>query len=49
MRIDADDLSDIVTRFEKQFGRKWIGKWVGPDDPTLIQFAVGLSASTSEE
>jgi hypothetical protein len=48
MRIDPDDLSDIVTTFERQFSRKWVGKWVGPDDPTLVEFAVGLLNSTSD-
>jgi hypothetical protein len=47
-RIDSDDLSEMVTTFEKQFGRRWCGKWVGPDDPTLTEFATGLIASTSE-
>ena len=45
-RIDPDDLSDIVTAFEKQFDRKWFGEWIGSDDPTLAEFALGLSAST---
>ena len=47
-RIDPDDLSDIVTDFEKQFGRQWTGEWIGPDDPTLTEFALGLMDSTSE-
>ena len=45
-RVDADDLSDIVIAFEKAFDRKWSGEWVGPDDPTLLEFAVGLTNST---
>ena len=48
MRIDGDDLSDMVTAFEKKFDRKWVGKWVGPEDPTLLEFAVALMNSTSE-
>jgi hypothetical protein len=46
--IDPDDLSDMVTAFEKRFDRRWGGKWIGPDDPTLTDFASGLLASTSE-
>jgi hypothetical protein len=49
MRIDSDDLSDMAMKFEKQFGRRWVGKWIGPDDPTLAEFAVGLLASTSDK
>jgi hypothetical protein len=48
MRIDGDDLSDMVTTFEKKFDRKHVGKWVGPDDPTLLEFAVALTNSTRE-
>ncbi|MFL6725599.1 MAG: hypothetical protein ACJ8FS_03670 [Sphingomicrobium sp.] len=47
MRIDGDDLSDMITTFEKQFDRKWVGKWVGPDDPTLLEFAIALTSSTN--
>jgi len=47
MRIDGDDLSDMVTTFEKRFNRRWTGKWIGPDDPTLIEFAKALIESTS--
>jgi len=47
-RIDGDDLSDMVTKFEKQFGRRWRGKWIGPDDPTLAEFGRALLDSTSE-
>ena len=46
LRVDPDDLSDMVMEFEGQFDRRWIGKWVGPEDPTLIAFATGLLAST---
>jgi len=46
LRVDGDDLSDLVIAFEKTFDRKWSGKWVGPDDPTLLEFAVGLTNST---
>ena len=49
MRIDGDDLSDIVTEFEKKFHRHWGGEWVGPEDPTLIEFALALSASTTDK
>ena len=45
-QVDPDDLSDMVTVFEKRFDRVWSGKWVGPDDPSLIEFAQGLVAST---
>ena len=48
-RIDGDDLSDMVPKFEKQFGRRWRGKWVGPDDPTLAEFARALVDSTTEQ
>ena len=48
MRIDGDDLSEMVTKFEKKFDRRWNGKWVGPDDPTLLDFAIALMNSTSE-
>jgi len=48
-KIDGDDLSDMVTRYEKQFNRRWCGKWVGPDDPTLADFAVALTDSTTAE
>jgi hypothetical protein len=48
MRIDGDDLSDIVVRFEKQFRRRWRGKWIGPKDSTLAEFAKALVDSTSE-
>lgn len=48
MRIDGDDLSDMVTTFEKRFSRKWIGEWVGPKDPTLLEFAIALMNSTRE-
>jgi hypothetical protein len=47
-RIDPDDLSDMVTDFEKKFGRRWRGEWIGPEDPTLTEFARGLMDSTSE-
>lgn len=46
MRVDPEDLSDIVLEFEGQFGRQWIGEWVGPEDPTLNELAFGLLAST---
>ncbi|WP_395622292.1 hypothetical protein [Sphingomonas daechungensis] len=46
MRIDSDDLSDIVMEFEHQFDRRWLGSWVGPEDPPLAEFAVGLLNST---
>ena len=49
IRVDGDDLSEMVTTFEKQFDRKWLGKWVDPDDPTLLEFATALIKSTSEE
>lgn len=49
LRIDADDLSDIAMKFEKRFGRRSLGKWVGPDDPTLVELALGLVASTSDK
>jgi hypothetical protein len=48
IKINSDDLSNIEVKFEKQFARKWLGKWVGPDDPTLTEFALGLIASTTE-
>jgi len=41
-------LSDIVASFEKRFDRRWNGKWIGSDDPTLTEFASGLMASTGE-
>jgi hypothetical protein len=47
MRIDSDDLSDIEARFEKQFGRHWLGEWIGSHDPTLVEFAQSLMNSTS--
>jgi hypothetical protein len=47
-KIDSDDLSDIVASFEKRFDRRWNGKWIGSDDPTLTEFASGLMASTGE-
>jgi hypothetical protein len=46
LRIDGDDLSEMVTDFEKQFSRVWCGKWIGPDDPTLTEFARALIDST---
>jgi hypothetical protein len=46
LRVDPDDLSDTMSRFEKQFGRRWCGKWVGPDNPTLTEFGLALTAST---
>jgi hypothetical protein len=47
-KIDGDDLSDMVITFEKKFNRRWRGKWIGPDDPTLAEFAVALIDSTTE-
>jgi hypothetical protein len=49
MRIDPDDLSEMVTTFEKQFAREWVGNWNGLDDPTLAEFAVALISSTREK
>jgi hypothetical protein len=34
IKIDGDDLSDIVQKFEKDFQRPWRGQWIGPNDPT---------------
>ncbi|WP_344697247.1 hypothetical protein [Sphingomonas rosea] len=48
-RIDGGDLSDMVSDFEKAFGRRWKGQWVGSDDPTLLEFMQGLVASTEAE
>ena len=48
IRIDGDDLSDMMLKFEKDFSRHWRGKWEGPQDPTLIEFASGLMTSTSK-
>jgi hypothetical protein len=45
-KVDGDDLSDIVQRFEVRFGCKWIGYWTGPEDPTLREFAQSLLQST---
>jgi len=47
-KIDGDDLSEIIIKFEKRFDRRWCEKWIGPDDPTLIEFAVALTDSTAE-
>jgi hypothetical protein len=48
MKIDPDELSDIVTDFEKHFGRRWRGKWIGPKAPTFAVFAKALADSTVE-
>jgi len=45
-KIDGDDLSDFVMDFEHEFGRRWLGRWAGAEDPTLLEFAAGLTSST---
>ena len=38
--------ADVVVAFEEKFDRRWSCEWVGPADPTLVEFAKGLTDST---
>lgn len=44
---DQEDLSDMVEDFAKFAGRTNDQEWRGKDDPTLVEFAKGMIASTS--
>jgi hypothetical protein len=48
VKIDPGDISDFMLDFEAKFERMWKGQWVGAEDPTLAEFAQGLTDSTSE-